>query len=78
MSFLDAFKCGVGFGLGLLLVVALQTLGFRIFARDATDPPGGRSGMAVLRDHGTGREYLMSPTGSLTPRLPSDGVTDGR
>lgn len=37
---------------------------------DSTDADGfHRSGVSVVTDHATGQEYLMSPHGSITPRL---------
>lgn len=42
--------------------------------RDATDEPGKgkRSGLIVLRDYGTGVEYVASHFG-MCPRLSADG-----
>lgn len=43
---------------------------------DDTDPPGGRSGLVLLTDHGTGCQYLKAPgywNGALSPRLGADG-----
>ena len=49
---------------------------------DDSDPPGGRSGVAVVTDHATGLQYLRSPGGGITPRLGVDGrqmrVAEGR
>lgn len=41
---------------------------------DSTDNPNGhRSGLAVLTDCLTGRQYLMAYKGGLTPRIGKDG-----
>lgn len=57
----------------------LVTLGFILFSKmapyDDTDPPGGRSGMGLRTDNLTGCQYLMSPSGNLTPRMADDGKT---
>jgi hypothetical protein len=74
VGFASGFTFGLGFGLALILVLGLSTMGLRMFGRDETDPPKGRSGLAVLTDAGTGRQYLMSPLGALTPRLSADAV----
>lgn len=37
-----------------------------------SDPPGGRSGMDVLTDHLTGRQYLYR-RGAITLRMDRDG-----
>ncbi len=39
---------------------------------DDTDPAGGRSGMTLLTDHGTGCQYLYR-SGAITPRMGRDG-----
>jgi hypothetical protein len=56
-------------GKSLFLIV----MGSSRKGRDSTDPEKGRSGLKPLRDEATGVEYLMSPTGHLTPRLNLDG-----
>lgn len=43
------------------------------FGKDDTDPPGGRSGLALKIDHGTGCQYLVASWGGITPRLDRDG-----
>ena len=40
---------------------------------DDTDPPNGRSGMALYTDHLTGCQYVGKPFGGITPRLRADG-----
>jgi hypothetical protein len=43
-------------------------------AHDDTDPPDGRSGLALYRDALTGCEYVGHPwPGGITPRLRADG-----
>lgn len=46
---------------------------FDLRPHDATDPVDGRSGMELLRDAGTGCEYLAAPVGGLSPRMSSTG-----
>lgn len=41
--------------------------------RDDTDPPEGRSGMALFIDNRTGCHYLGNPLGGITPRLDGKG-----
>ena len=41
--------------------------------RGDADPPHGVSGVKLITDYGTGCQYLMSPEGSLTPRLNATG-----
>lgn len=41
--------------------------------RDATDPPGGRSGLTLRTDAETGMQYLESHSGFLIPRLDANG-----
>ena len=41
--------------------------------RDDTDPTNGRSGLAVMTDCLTGRQYLTTQRGGVYPRLDSDG-----
>lgn len=57
--------------MGAAVALALLTGGLN-GKRDDTDGPKERSGVTLVRDHGTGREYLMSPLGHLTPRLPAE------
>ncbi len=63
-----SFMCAVGLikFAGLLITVLFVP-------RDATDPPAGRSGMALSTDHETGVQYLRAPGGGITPRLNPDG-----
>jgi len=65
----SGYLFGLGFAFACILVLGLATTGLHMFKSDTTDPKGGHSGLTVLTDAGTGREYLMSPTGFLTPRL---------
>ena len=41
--------------------------------RDDTDPVSGRSGLTVLTDCLTGRQYLTAQRGGVFPRLDSEG-----
>lgn len=41
--------------------------------RDDTDPPNGRSGMHLYRDHATGCEYVGGKNGGITPRIDNQG-----
>lgn len=41
--------------------------------RDDTDPPEGRSGLALYVDDRTGCHYLGAPMGGITPRLDAEG-----
>lgn len=56
-----------------LVIWALFGLSGSVRGRDDTDPPGGRSGLALYTDYGTGVQYVGSPRGGLTPRLDADG-----
>lgn len=61
----------VTFFIGLALTF---TVGSLSNPHDSTDDPDGhRSGLAVLTDCLTGRQYLMAYKGGLTPRLTEDG-----
>lgn len=37
--------------------------------RDDTDPKNGKSGLIILTDYKTGKQYLSTPLGGITPRL---------
>lgn len=54
-----------------LLCIALALLAG--CARDATDPPDGRSGMDLNTDFETGCQYLSKNHGGITPRLDGNG-----
>jgi hypothetical protein len=41
---------------------------------DTDDPRGTRSNMGLLRDHGTGCQYLRVRGSGITPRLNPDGT----
>lgn len=56
----------------MALVLVLWAVGKTGWNKDDTDPPNGRSGLAVKVDYLTGCQYLESPRG-LTPRLNPDG-----
>lgn len=61
--------------------IAAYLLGFAVtlplamcaMPKDDTDPPEGRSGMAIYTDHLTGCQYLARPVGGVTPRLDARG-----
>lgn len=42
--------------------------------KDDTDPTGGRSGLKIYTDSGTGCQYLSASGGGVTPRLNSAGL----
>lgn len=67
---LDLILCFASFA--VLVMLVLEVCGVDFTARDATDPPNGRSGLELLTDHGTGCQYLRR-YGDLTPRLGVDG-----
>lgn len=72
----NAFVSGFEFGMGLAVAACVAILIASLVtknAKDDSDPPDGRSGVAVVTDHKTGLQYLRSPGGGITPRLTSDG-----
>lgn len=44
------------------------------FGKDSTDPPSGRSGMALRIDHATGCHYLAGLFSAPQPRLDASGA----
>lgn len=62
-----------GFIFGVVVVLVLIWLFPSGSSRDDTDPPEGRSGMALYTDHRTGCQYLGNPMGGITPRLDRTG-----
>lgn len=62
-----------GFLLGVLFVIVILWLCSGGGVRDDTDPPEGRSGMALYIDHRTGCHYVANPMGGITPRLDAMG-----
>lgn len=62
---------GLSLMVGATLLLALIGLLSVITPYDATDPPGGRSGMGLHTDHETGCQYLSRS--GITPRLDAAG-----
>lgn len=58
------------FGLALLIGCALLLNSARQY--DETDPPGGRSGLGLMTDYGTGCQYLYYRS-AMVPRMGKDG-----
>lgn len=72
------FSAGMQFGLGLgaaffIVGMVAALFGGSLSSKDDSDPPSGRSGVAVVTDHKTGLQYLKAPGGGVTPRLTVDG-----
>ena len=71
------FSAGLQFGLGLgtafFVVIVVMALMSGVKPKDDSDPPNGRSGVAVVTDHRTGLQYLKAPGGGLIPRMGMDG-----
>ena len=65
---------GVAGSIGAAIILAWMVMAFASWMApyDDTDPPGGRSGMALLTDHGTGCQYLYR-SGAITPRMDATG-----
>lgn len=62
-----AWICAAIIALGLIgSIVGYQQ-------KDDTDPSGGRSGLKIYTDSGTGCQYLSVSGGGVTPRLSADG-----
>lgn len=57
------------FVLALMLYALLTTP----TSHDDSDPPNGRSGVAVVTDAKTGMQYLKTSGGGITPRLDENG-----
>lgn len=64
--------------ISVIIVISVFSFVFRIASDILTNTDGTdmdrlhRSGVRVITDHATGREYLETPQGFLTPRLRSD------
>ena len=63
-----------------LIIYCVASTGQYIAAKmgyglDDSDPPFGRSGLSIYTDHLTGCQYLVSPSGGITPRLDAKGMT---
>lgn len=74
---MGALFAGFFWQAGKMVAIQVLSIGFSGKGGDSTDRVDGegkrRSGMALMTDYGTGVEYLMGPSGSLTPRLGKDG-----
>lgn len=55
----------------IVLDLAGKVIGYP--EKDDTDPAGGRSGLKIYTDSGTGCQYLSVSGGGVTPRLNTDG-----
>ena len=76
MSTSDWWWAGFAFAGGVMTTVCVILLSIYLFttpARDATDPPNGRSNLHLLVDHETGCHYLRAKGGGITPRLNANG-----
>lgn len=65
---------GIAVSIGAAIILAWMVMAFASWLTpyDETDPPGGRSGMDLLTDHGTGCQYLYR-RGAITPRMDANG-----
>lgn len=65
---------GMAVSVGAVIILAWMVTSFASWMKpyDDTDPPGGRSGMDLLTDHGTGCQYLYR-SGAITPRMDANG-----
>lgn len=64
-----------GIPCGVALTAALNYGFKRALWPDLDDTDKGlgeRSGLLIVKDHGTGREYLVTVFGGITPRLPKE------
>ncbi len=66
---------GTVFAVAAGSVIAALLLNYDKLCRDSTDAPGrgGRSGLTLYVDHGTGVEYVSTIMGGLTPRVDAQG-----
>lgn len=64
---------GIVVAIWAMMVVGALTEWVFPSPRDDTDPHGGRSGLTVLTDCLTGRQYLTAQRGGVYPRLDSEG-----
>lgn len=60
-------------GIVFVAIYGMGQIANAIRPYDATDPPGGRSGMRLTTDFGTGCQYLSAPAGGITPRVDANG-----
>jgi hypothetical protein len=72
MRALTIFAAGAVGTVAVVLLIGGST-------RDDSDPPNGRSGLVIYKDHLTGCEYLARPAIAplmaqlITPRMDADG-----
>lgn len=57
----------------LLALLIAASLSAGCNPKDDTDPPEGRSGLALHTDALTGCQYLAKPFGGITPRVDGKG-----
>lgn len=69
----DGVTKAVAWICAVILVFGLIDSAIRYPQKDDTDPSGGRSGLKIYTDSGTGFQYLSVSGGGVTPRLSADG-----
>ena len=70
VQFIAGFCLLVWSGVGIYVLAHMMHYYHGFGDRDDTDTETKRSGVALVTDYGTGRQYLMTFWGGLTPRLP--------
>jgi hypothetical protein len=83
VGFWRAVQIGMAAAIGIMLITSiLNTVHSWTAPYDTTDDlaAGERSGLRIFIDHGTGVQYVATPSGGLTPRLDATGkpVTENR
>ena len=70
-----SYSIGVFVSLLIALLIAWAVNAGSGGPLDATDnhTTGGRSGLRILIDHGTGCQYLRTSSSGITPRLDANG-----
>ena len=69
----DGVTKAVAWICAVILVFGLIDSAIRYPQKDDTDPSGGRSGLKIYTDSGTGCQYLSVSGGGVTPRMSADG-----
>ncbi len=69
----DGVTKAVAWICAVIIVLGLIDSAIRYPQKDDTDPSGGRSGLKIYTDSGTGCQYLSVSGGGVTPRLSADG-----